>query len=45
MTDAEKLAFAKEKREAKQTAKAAKVAAEREAMVAQIKADIAAGRL
>ena len=45
MTDAEKLAFAKEKREQKQTAKAAKVAAEREAMVAQIKADIAAGRL
>lgn len=45
MTDAEKLAFAKEKREQKQAAKAAKVAAEREAMVAQIKADIAAGRL
>lgn len=45
MTDAEKLAFAKTKREEKQAAKATKVAAEREAMVAQIKADIAAGRL
>ncbi len=45
MTDEEKLAFARQKREAAQATKAAKQKAEYEQLVAQVKADIAAGRL
>lgn len=45
MSDEEKLAYAKQKREAKQAATAAKKAAERDQLIAQIKAEIQAGKL
>ncbi len=45
MSDADKLAYAKAKREEKQKTQAAKADADRAALVAQIKAEIAAGKL
>ncbi len=45
MSDQEKLAYSKSKREAKQAENASKRAAERAVLVAQIKAEIAAGKL
>lgn len=45
MSDEDKFAFAKSKREAKQAETAKKRQQEREALVAQIKAEIAAGKL
>jgi hypothetical protein len=45
MSDEEKLAFAKAKREAKKAKREAKKAAERNALIAQIKAEIKAGTI
>lgn len=45
MTDEEKLAYAKKVREERDAAKKAKANAERDALIAQIKADIAAGKI
>lgn len=45
MSDEEKLAYAKAKREVRQAEQAAKKAAERAALIASIKAEIAAGNL
>lgn len=45
MSDEEKLAYAKTKREQKKTQKEAKKNAERDALIAQLKAEIAAGKV
>lgn len=45
MTDEQKLAYAKEQRQARQAARAAKKAAERARLVEEIRADIAAGKI
>lgn len=45
MSDEEKLSYAKAKREERQAKTKAKKTAEREALIAQIKAEIAAGKL
>lgn len=45
MSEEEKLAYAKTKREERSNKKAAKKAAEREALIAQLKAEMAAGKL
>lgn len=45
MTDDEKMAYARQKREAKAAEKAAKAKADYDKLVAQVKADVAAGRV
>lgn len=45
MTDEQKLAYAKDKREAKKKAKDAKKAQERDALIAQLKKEIAEGKI